>query len=143
MAGCGRPRFYNRPMHSSPRPVPQRAVSRAAAFAHAWRGLRLFVAQPNARIHVLAAVLVVALGAWLQVSVLEWVALVLAMALVMGAEALNTALEYAVDLASPDWHPLARDAKDVAAAAVLVCSAGALVVGGLVFMPHLLARLQP
>jgi diacylglycerol kinase len=99
------------------------------------------VAQPNARLHVLAAVLVVALGVWLQVSALEWLALVLAIALVMGAEALNTALEYAVDLASPDWHPLARDAKDVAAAAVLICSAGALVVGGLVFLPHLLARL--
>ena len=133
--------FYNGPMTPSERPAPQRAVSRVASFAHAWRGLRLFVAQPNARIHLAAAALVVALGAWLRVSNLEWVALVLAMELVMGAEALNTALEYAVDLASPEWHPLARDAKDVAAAAVLICSAGALVVGGLVFMPHLLARL--
>ena len=117
---------------------PARAASRLASFGHALRGLRVFVSQPNARIHCAAAVVVVALGLWLGVSRLEWVALVLAIALVMGAEALNTALEYAVDLASPEWHPLARDAKDVAAAAVLVCSLGAAVVGLLVFVPYLM-----
>ena len=94
------------------------------------------MAQPNARIQCVAAVLVLALGGWLGVSPLEWAALLLAIALVLGAEAMNTALEYVVDLAQPDWHPLARDAKDVAAAAVLVCSLGAAVVGLLVFVPY-------
>lgn len=121
-----------------PRPDrPARAASRLASFGHALRGLRVFVSQPNARIHCLAAVVVIGLGLWLEVSRLEWAALVLAIALVMGAEALNTALEYVVDLASPEWHALARDAKDVAAAAVLVCSLGAAVVGLLVFVPYL------
>jgi diacylglycerol kinase len=60
---------------------------------------------------------------------------------VLGAEALNTAIEFVVDLVSPQWHPLARDAKDVAAAAVLLASATALGVGLLVFIPKLLARL--
>jgi diacylglycerol kinase (ATP) len=60
---------------------------------------------------------------------------VLAVVLVIAAEALNTAVELMVDLASPDWHALARDAKDTAAAGVLVCSAGAVVVGVLVFGP--------
>ncbi len=115
---------------------PARAASRLASFGHALRGLRVFVSQPNARIHCAAAAVVVALGAWLGVSAMEWVALVLAIALVMGAEALNTALEYVVDLASPEWHALARDAKDVAAAAVLICSLGAAVVGLLVFAPY-------
>lgn len=115
---------------------PARAASRLASFGHALRGLRVFVSQPNARIHCGAALVVVALGWWLQVTAMEWVALVLAIALVMGAEALNTALEYVVDLASPEWHTLARDAKDVAAAAVLVCSIGAAVVGVLVFWPY-------
>ena len=115
---------------------PARAASRLASFGHALRGLRVFVSQPNARIHCVAALVVVALGWWLQVTAMEWVALVLAIALVMGAEALNTALEYVVDLASPEWHSLARDAKDVAAAAVLVCSIGAAVVGVLVFWPY-------
>ena len=121
----------------SPTPErPARATSRLASFGHALRGLRVFVSQPNARIHCAAAALVVALASWLQVSAMEWVALVLAIALVMAAEALNTALEYVVDLASPQWHALARDAKDVAAAAVLVCSIGAAVVGLLVFWPY-------
>jgi len=116
---------------------PARAATRLASFGHALRGLRLFVSQPNARIHGVAACVVVGLGWWLGVSRLEWVALTLAIALVMGAEALNTALEYVVDLASPEWHPLARDAKDVAAGAVLICSLGAAVVGLLVFLPRL------
>ena len=97
----------------------------------------MFVSQPNARIHCMAAAAVVVLAWWLGVSHMEWVALVLAIVLVMGAEALNTALEYVVDLANPKWHPLARDAKDVAAAAVLLCSVGAAVVGLLVFVPYL------
>ena len=116
---------------------PARAASRAASFGHALRGLRVFVSQPNARIHCVAAAIVLGLGAWFGVSSMEWVVLVLAIALVMGAEALNTALEYVVDLASPEWHPLARNAKDVAAAAVLVCSIAAAAVGGLVFVPYL------
>ncbi len=117
---------------------PARAASRLASFGHALRGLRVLVSQPNARIHCVAAVAVVALAWWLGVSAMEWMALVLAIALVMGAEALNTALEYVVDLASPEWHALARDAKDVAAAGVLVCSVGAAVVGVLVLGPYLL-----
>lgn len=118
---------------------PARAASRLDSFGHALWGLRVFVSQPNARIHCVAACVVVALGWWLGVSRLEWVALTLAIALVMGAEALNTALEYVVDLASPEWHPLARDAKDVAAGAVLLCSVGAAVVGLVVFVPYLKA----
>lgn len=116
---------------------PIRAVSRLASLGHALRGLRIFVSQPNARIHCAAALVVLAAACWLGVSRLEWTALLLAIALVMGAEALNTALEYVVDLASPDWHPLARDAKDVAAGAVLLCSLGAAAVGLLVFWPYL------
>jgi diacylglycerol kinase len=102
--------------------------------------LTVLLRQPNARIHAVATVLVVALGAWLRISHHEWLAVVLAVVLVIGAEALNTALELAVDLSSPEWQPLARDAKDTAAAAVLVSSLGAAVVGCLVFGPKLLAR---
>lgn len=119
-----------------------RSVSRLASLGHALRGLRVLLRQPNARIHVIAAVLVTAAGGWLHISTGQWLAVVLAMAMVVGAEAVNTALELAVDLASPEWHELARDAKDVAAAAVLVCSAGACVVGLLVFGPAVLKLLQ-
>ena len=117
---------------------PRRAVSRLASFGHACRGLRVWIAEPNARIQCAAGVGVVGLGLWCRVSAGEWAALVLAMGLVLGAEAMNTALERVVDLASPQWHPLARDAKDVAAAAVLLCSAAAAIVGLLVFVPYLI-----
>jgi diacylglycerol kinase len=67
--------------------------------------------------------------------------LALAMALVLGAEALNTAIELVVDMAQPEWHALARDAKDVAAASVLLASVGAAVVGLWVLGPKLWALL--
>jgi diacylglycerol kinase len=116
-----------------------RSVSRVASFGHALRGLGVLLRQPNARIHAIAAVGVVALGVWLRISALEWCAVSLAVALVMGAEALNTAMEFTVDLAQPAWHALARDAKDVAAAGVLLCSIGAAAVGCWVFVPKLWA----
>lgn len=122
-------------------PMTKRSVSRLASFGHALRGVAVLLRQPNARIHVVAAVLATALGWALRISAGEWLAVVLAIALVIGAEALNTALECVVDLVSPQWHALARDAKDTAAAAVLVCSAGALVVGLIVFGPRLWALL--
>ena len=114
-----------------------RAVSRLASFGHALRGLGVLLRQPNAQIHVVVALGVTALGLALQVSALEWCALALAMALVLGAEALNTAIELVVDMVQPEWHALARDAKDVAAAGVLLCSVGAAVVGLWVLGPKL------
>jgi diacylglycerol kinase (ATP) len=83
-------------------------------------------------------VCVVTAGAYCEVSRADWLALVLAMAMVWVAEALNTGIEWVVDLASPEHHPLAGKAKDVAAAGVLLASMAAVVVGLLVFVPRLL-----
>ena len=118
-----------------------RAVSRVASFGHAFRGIGVLLAgQPNARLHLLAAVLVMVLGAWLRIDALEWALLSAVIGLVLCAEALNTGIEIVVDLVSPQWHQLARDAKDVAAAGVLLASLGALATGAWIFMPRLLAR---
>lgn len=117
--------------------MTQRSVSRLASLGHALRGLKVLLRQPNARIHVASGGVVLALGLWLNISTAEWLAVVLSTGLVMGAEALNTALELTVDLAQPDWHALARDAKDVAATGVLLSSVAAAVVGVLVFGPRL------
>ena len=67
---------------------------------------------------------------------MEWCAVILAIVSVWTAEALNTALEFLTDLASPAFHPLAGMAKDVAAGAVLLASMGAALVGFLIFWPH-------
>lgn len=108
------------------------------AFRYAFRGLvDLFRTQSNARFHVGAALAAVSAGYWLDISRLEWVAAVLCIAVVLALEAVNTALEYLTDLVSPDYHPLAGKAKDVAAGAVLVAAIGAAVVGCLIFLPKL------
>jgi diacylglycerol kinase len=111
---------------------------RIASFAHAFRGVATLLAtQPNARIHAVATAAALALAGALRVAAGEWLALVLAIALVWTAEALNTAIEALGDVASPQPHPLVRRAKDVAAAAVLLAAAGAVGVGVLVFGPRL------
>jgi diacylglycerol kinase len=137
MAEWVSPMEYNKSMSNG---TPSRSISRAASMKHAWRGLRVFISQPNARIHCFAALTVLVLGLWLGVSRMEWLSLTLAIGLVMAMEAMNTAVELVVDLASPEWHALARDAKDVAAAAVLLASIAALVTGLWVFTPYLLPR---
>jgi len=93
--------------------------------------------QPNARFHTLAAVLVIATGLYVNLSTIEWCLISLAIALVFAAEAFNTALEYLVDLTSPQPHPLAGKAKDAAAAAVLLTAIGAAVLGVLIFGPKI------
>lgn len=116
----------------------RRLHPRIATFVHAGRGLIVLAGQPNARIHFFAALVVILLGVLLDVTAGEWVALSLAIALVLAAEALNTALELVVDLASPEWSETARNAKDVAAAGVLICAIGAAVVGAIIFVPRLI-----
>jgi diacylglycerol kinase len=114
-------------------------VKRAQSFSHAFRGLRiLFATTPNAWIHALAVVLVVIAGFYFEVSSLEWLALVLSMGLVLTAEAFNTAFEIDINLTSPEFHPYARDTKDVAAGAVLLASITAVVVGLVIFLPKVL-----
>jgi diacylglycerol kinase (ATP) len=116
---------------------------RAASFGYAFRGLAELVAtQPNAWIHAAATLAVCALAAALDVSAGEWLALVLAVALVWTAEALNTAFESLCDVAAPDPHPRVRRAKDVAAGAVLLAATGAATVGLIVFAPRILDLLH-
>lgn len=113
--------------------------SRLQSIRHATDGVRALVAtQPNARIHLGATVLVVGAGLVLDVGRSDWIALVLAMALVWLAEALNTAVECLGDAVTREQHPLIGRAKDVAAGGVLLAAVGAALVGGLVFVPHLL-----
>lgn len=93
--------------------------------------------ERNAQIHLAAAVLVTVAAFLLRVSWTEAALLALAIGLVVAAEAFNTAIETLTDLASPDPHPLARIAKDVAAAAVLLASLAAFFVGLFVLGPRL------
>lgn len=114
----------------------------AVSLQHAIAGLQLaWRAEHNLRVHVVAAVIVGALAAWFRVAALEWAALILTIGLVISAELLNTAIETAIDLASPEHHALAKIAKDVAAGAVLVASIAAVGVGVAIFWPRIAALL--
>ena len=111
---------------------------RVASFGHAGRGVwRALRSEVHLRFHAVATVVVLGLGFYYGLSRLEWALVALAAAGVWTAELLNTAIEALTDLASPDFHPLAGTAKDVAAGAVLLAVVGAVVVGALVFGPHL------
>jgi diacylglycerol kinase len=111
-----------------------------SAFRCAFVGLAdLLKSQPHARWHLLATVGVVGLGVGLRVGRGEWLALILAMALVWVAEALNTAIELACDAISLERHPLIGRSKDMAAAAVLLAAGFAMVVGAVVFLPRVFA----
>jgi diacylglycerol kinase len=111
--------------------------ARIKSFSHAFTGLGILLReQHNARIHLLATIMVVALASWLEVTRVEWALLLLTIALVWVAEALNSGLEYLCDAAVPDHHELIARAKDVAAGGVLVCAAVAVIIAGLVFLPY-------
>lgn len=105
------------------------------SFSCAWSGVRRSAKGRNFKVQLCLAGVAVALGAALGISVGEWTAVVVCIGAVLGAECLNTALEDAVDLASPELHPLAKTAKDAAAGGVLLLSITSLAVGGLVFLP--------
>jgi diacylglycerol kinase len=103
-----------------------------------WHVLRT---QRNARIHLSLALAVIVLGLWLGLSRIEWAIIVLTIGLVLAAEAFNTVAEAAVDLATDEYHPLAKIAKDVAAGAVLLMAITAAIVGLLILGPPLWAAL--
>ncbi len=114
-------------------------IARAKSFKHALRGIAvIFKTQHNAWVHAFAAVIVTALGFVFSISEAEWGLLVLSMVSVLAAEGFNTALEIDIDLTSPEYHPYARDTKDVAAGAVLLTAIGAVIVGLIIFLPKIL-----
>ncbi|MET4105898.1 diacylglycerol kinase family protein [Hymenobacter sp. UYP22] len=128
------------PTEPKPRRFPALLRKRAASFGYAFRGVWAALrTEVHLWFHAAATVVVVGLGLYLGLARWEWAAVALAVGAVWCAELVNTAIEAVVNLVSPDYHPLAGRAKDVAAGAVLVMALAALVVGLLVFGPRLWA----
>jgi diacylglycerol kinase (ATP) len=125
---------------------PEAAAEQAARFSVAARlksvgfalvGIRYVAAtQHNAWIHATTTVAVLIAGLALGISMMEWLWLVVAMALVWSGETFNTALELLCDVVSPAHNPTIGKVKDVAAGAVLICAVAALIIGALVLGPH-------
>ncbi len=121
-----------------------RSANRADSFRHAFAGVAYALrTQPNTWIHAAIMAGAIGLGIWLRIPAGSWALIALAAGAVWTAELVNTALEAIVDLASPDHHPLAKAAKDTAAAAVLLAAITAVIVGLLVLGPPLIEWLRP
>jgi diacylglycerol kinase len=115
-----------------------REVKYSEKFINAFRGM--YVIAKTTRhlfIHIISAVIVIIFGFYFKVSNLEWIALVFGVGFVVVAEAFYTAREIDIDLTSPEYHPFARDTKDVAAAAVLLSVFTAVIIGLIIFLPKI------
>jgi diacylglycerol kinase len=118
-------------------------AGRLQSFRHAFHGVALMLkSQHNAWLHAFASACILTMGGLLRISSGEWCWVILAIVAVWAAEALNTALEFLADAAKPEFHPLVKNAKDVAAGGVLISAAGSVVIGLLVLGPHLLDVLR-
>lgn len=112
---------------------------RIKSVAYAVRGVQDIIrTQPNVQVHLSVAVVIIILGYLLNISSTEWSIICLTMGFVIAAEAMNTAVEYLTDLASPGFHILARKAKDAAAGAVLIAAVFAIIVGLFIFVPKIM-----
>lgn len=135
------PQTQYREVNTPPKRVSRHSLARSFYFA--FMGLAfLFRSQRNARIELGIGLVACALAAWVRVTRAEWTVLVFTIALVLILEGLNTAIEAAIDLASPDCHPLAKKSKDLAAGMVLIAAIASVLVGLLILGPPLWVKLH-
>lgn len=117
--------------------------ARVKSFRYAFVGIWTMISsQHNAWIHAAATLLVIVTGVYFGLTKAEWCWIILAVTSVWTAETLNTALEFLVDLVSPEYNPLAGKVKDVAAGAVLITAIGAAIIGLVIMGPYALDKIN-
>jgi undecaprenol kinase/diacylglycerol kinase (ATP) len=120
-----------------------REVKYGEKFLNAFRGLYVFSKTTrHLFIHITVALMMVILGFYFHLSSIEWIGLVFAIGFVIISEVFNTAIEIDIDLTSPEYHPYAKDTKDVAAAAVLLSVFVAVIVGLIIFLPKIFELIE-
>ncbi len=111
---------------------------RILSFKYAFEGLFYALLQePNLKIHLIAAVVVIYAGFYFGITRLEWLMITFTIGLVISVELTNTAIEAVVNHFTDTYHPGAKLAKDISAAAVLVVAITAAIIGYLIFSPYL------
>ena len=109
------------------------------SFFHAFEGIyNTFKTERNMKIHVFIMMVVIICGFFFHITKTEWLICILLFAGVLSLEIINTAIEATIDLVSPDFHPLAKIAKDAAAGAVLIIALAAMIIGLMIFVPYIL-----
>ena len=110
------------------------------SFGYAIKGIiTVYKTEQNIIIHSIVALLVIFLAYYLKVSDIELCLLIFVIALVIAFEIINTALEYVVDMAMPNIHPMAKMAKDASSGAVLVTVIASIMVGLIIFLPKIIS----
>lgn len=113
------------------------------SFKYATDGVtQAFKQEPNFRAHIIISILVLVASFALQISLAEWAVVILTITVVISLELINTAIEELIDMITTDFHPKAKVAKDVSAAAVLLSAISASAVGAIIFLPKLIPLLQ-
>lgn len=113
---------------------------RGNSFVYAFNGLKTaFTSEHNMWIHALCTLAAIIVGFVFKINAVEWMMIVMSMALVWMAELMNTALEKAMDFISTETHPQIKLVKDIAAAGVLITALAAAVIGGIIFIPKFLS----
>lgn len=114
---------------------------RLQSFKYAFGGIGSFLkSEHNAWIHIAGAILVISFGIWLKLSSEKWVAITFAIGLVLMAEAFNTAIEHLANSITKEKNKHIKQAKDIAAAAVLIAAITAAIIGLIIFLPPLLGK---
>ncbi len=115
---------------------------RIRAFIFAWAGIRnLWQKEKNTRVYLFFTVAVILAGFILRVSITEWCILIILITGVWSAEAMNAAVERNVDLVTAEKKPLAKEAKDLAAGAVLILAIASAVIGLIIFVPKIISMI--
>lgn len=116
---------------------------RLKSFTYAFSGLKmLFRDEHNAFIHLVVVVIVSALGIYLNISWFEWYAVILCFGLVIGLEAMNTAIENLADFRSPEKNESIKRVKDIASAGVLIAAIASFIIGLMIFLPKIMELME-
>ncbi|HAQ08627.1 MAG TPA: diacylglycerol kinase [Bacillus bacterium] len=115
--------------------------SLASSFKFGFQGIAAALNERNVQIHSVISIAVIFFGFVFSISKFEWFAVLLAIGGMVALEMLNTAIERTVDMYTVDFHPLAKQAKDIAAGAVLIFAIISVIIGMMVFIPKIIAVL--
>jgi len=113
------------------------------SFGFAWKGIRSSLFQePNFKIHIVCSILVIGAAVYFMISPVEWMLVLICMALVLSMEMINTAIEKLCNVVHKEQHPGIKITKDVAAGAVLVSAIIAAICGAIIFIPKIILLIK-
>ncbi|MBT2690460.1 diacylglycerol kinase family protein [Bacillus sp. ISL-47] len=130
-------------MNSGSRGSKKRTHSVLKSFTFAFSGIKSAVKRErNLQIHLFISIAVILLGLVFAISWIEWIIILFAIGGMLSLELMNTAVERVVDLATEEYHPLAKQAKDTAAGAVFIYAFLSVIIGTIIFLPKIIAYMS-